>query len=946
LEKIYALNLYQGNCNMIGNKKGISNVVMTILVVLLVLVAIGILWALIAGFLQRGTEQGLGEAECLDIRVSIEEVKLIEIAGVNGDNQPLGYEISIARDTGGPNVINDVLFEFSDGSQIVEISSEDFSDLNDFVDLRQLELDVGFIPYEKVGFEATNVRVAPITGTTRCAFTDEAPLLIQRTFEGQSDISVNKEITMPSSGTVNAGEVVIYGININNNGVDDAGDVILFDTIPLGFAFVSTNRPSECNLLFGTISCNFGSLEASGAISVEITMRPSATLSTGNYTNTIKVTSNSLDSNLDNNEASVGIRVIGRTGGGGPPGGIPGDECSADSDCNIGEVCNNGMCDEFTCEDLNIEFNQVIFTELPLASLGAALANAFIIIFTFGSPPEGALIDPSEIPNIPSYYFTITRGDDSGSEPSFVKFVMSNSTGSITIGPDAATASLLGVSESDLQSMLSLYKSGSNSLAIPSALLGNARYTKAELIPISGEGDCEGVPPGGIPIAFLEIINVTENERDGYVDPSVPECFDSDAQNLLLVGDSSGQLNAKRAFLNFDISGIPDSATIVDVSLDLFLSETTGSTGILNITDLNDVSDYDCSSSDYTQLYNNMGEGEIYAGTDIFIGSTGGVYQSVTLDINSSLKFTEILRSGVNDFRLGVSPESDWQDGLYNKFSDFESGRGAYMVITYVDIEIPSVCLGDTNNDGIINSFDIAAVQNSIGTYNCNVGDANGDCIVNNYDALLVVSNFGSVCSDSPVCGNGILETDERCDDGDTASGDGCSNICNDEVSGPVCANGIWEIGEECDDGNAVRGDGCSDLCMSENLICRADVNDDMVVDQQDGDIIQAELGICVSDLTNICQGDLNNDGVVDNVDAIFFSLIPLDYVCSGICFGDADRNGVVNGLDLTTVQTYFGVGYGQNCDYLTSIGDADGSCGFVNAFDLAAVKKNFGSYC
>lgn len=83
------------------------------------------------------------------------------------------------------------------------------------------------------------------------------------------------------------------------------------------------------------------------------------------------------------------------------------------------------------------------------------------------------------------------------------------------------------------------------------------------------------------------------------------------------------------------------------------------------------------------------------------------------------------------------------------------------------------------------------------------------------------------------VCGNGEVEADEECDDGNTASGDGCSSDCTIESSpGPspepdppisdggtrrsVCGNGVLEVGEDCDDGNLENGDGCSDACKIE----------------------------------------------------------------------------------------------------------------------------------
>lgn len=73
---------------------------------------------------------------------------------------------------------------------------------------------------------------------------------------------------------------------------------------------------------------------------------------------------------------------------------------------------------------------------------------------------------------------------------------------------------------------------------------------------------------------------------------------------------------------------------------------------------------------------------------------------------------------------------------------------------------------------------------------------------------------------ESPICGNGILEEGEECDDGNTVDGDGCSSACMEEEElTPVCGNGAIEQGEECDDGNTVDGDGCSSECKIEQEI-------------------------------------------------------------------------------------------------------------------------------
>ena len=44
----------------------------------------------------------------------------------------------------------------------------------------------------------------------------------------------------------------------------------------------------------------------------------------------------------------------------------------------------------------------------------------------------------------------------------------------------------------------------------------------------------------------------------------------------------------------------------------------------------------------------------------------------------------------------------------------------------------------------------------------------------------------------------------------------GGSTTGDDQSGGPVCGNGIVETGETCDDGNTVSGDGCSATCTTE----------------------------------------------------------------------------------------------------------------------------------
>jgi cysteine-rich repeat protein len=76
-----------------------------------------------------------------------------------------------------------------------------------------------------------------------------------------------------------------------------------------------------------------------------------------------------------------------------------------------------------------------------------------------------------------------------------------------------------------------------------------------------------------------------------------------------------------------------------------------------------------------------------------------------------------------------------------------------------------------------------------------------------------------------PVCGDGDV-VGEACDDGNTASGDGCSATCTVETGwqcdgspstcATVCGDGLVRGAEGCDDGDLDGADGCSATCTVE----------------------------------------------------------------------------------------------------------------------------------
>lgn len=62
-------------------------------------------------------------------------------------------------------------------------------------------------------------------------------------------------------------------------------------------------------------------------------------------------------------------------------------------------------------------------------------------------------------------------------------------------------------------------------------------------------------------------------------------------------------------------------------------------------------------------------------------------------------------------------------------------------------------------------------------------------------------------------CGDGILNSPEACDDGNTNNSDGCNAHCAFEVGEAICGNGVLENQECCDDENTQDGDGCNSNC-------------------------------------------------------------------------------------------------------------------------------------
>ncbi len=118
------------------------------------------------------------------------------------------------------------------------------------------------------------------------------------------------------------------------------------------------------------------------------------------------------------------------------------------------------------------------------------------------------------------------------------------------------------------------------------------------------------------------------------------------------------------------------------------------------------------------------------------------------------------------------------------------------------------------------------------------------------------------------VCGDGIVDPAEPCDDGNLIEGDGCDTNCTLSA----CGNGILSAGEDCDDGNFDAGDGCRANCTIEAC------GDGIVDPGEDCDDGNLDAGDCCDALCVAEDGSPCSD-----TDACTLSDICVGSVCTGV---------------------------------------------------------------
>ncbi|MBZ5713854.1 DUF4215 domain-containing protein [Nannocystis pusilla] len=175
-------------------------------------------------------------------------------------------------------------------------------------------------------------------------------------------------------------------------------------------------------------------------------------------------------------------------------------------------------------------------------------------------------------------------------------------------------------------------------------------------------------------------------------------------------------------------------------------------------------------------------------------------------------------------------------------------------------------------------------------------------------------------CLPTPVCGNEIVEQGEACDDGNNEDGDECSADCQTATPAAVCGDNTVQDPEQCDDGNDVPGDGCEPDCTVSPPMCG---NGKVEGTEQcdDGNDINGGPGdFCKNDCTPFFPASCN---------------APADYV---VCDDTLD---LANKADKTQAHKAMGI---CNSNAADSVLITDWS---FNAVDNASwqIAKGFGTY-
>lgn len=179
-----------------------------------------------------------------------------------------------------------------------------------------------------------------------------------------------------------------------------------------------------------------------------------------------------------------------------------------------------------------------------------------------------------------------------------------------------------------------------------------------------------------------------------------------------------------------------------------------------------------------------------------------------------------IVRSGSSDVTLTVSGSNVVTTGsgtIYEVIGSFVDTPQDPVKFAFASANTPFATAQTYVDASIVGEDALAGIETN--------GTCTTECDIHVTLAQTTLFTQVDLHGSAPECGDGVIAGTEVCDDGDTDSGDGCSNVCAVEAGysctgepsvctpDPVCGNGNVESGEDCDDGNSLNTDACTNVC-------------------------------------------------------------------------------------------------------------------------------------
>jgi uncharacterized repeat protein (TIGR01451 family) len=124
------------------------------------------------------------------------------------------------------------------------------------------------------------------------------------TVVGSADLKIDKS---DSPDPVLLGSKIIYKLEVDNDGPNNATGVVVTDTLPASVTFVSASLGCTYNSGPHTVTCNIGNLSKDNEVKRAIVVRTTAT---GTISNTATVTGNQADPRPSDNTDTAQTKVV------------------------------------------------------------------------------------------------------------------------------------------------------------------------------------------------------------------------------------------------------------------------------------------------------------------------------------------------------------------------------------------------------------------------------------------------------------------------------------------------------------------------------------------------------------------------------------------------------------------------------------------------------------